>query len=33
MIIAIIIGLVARYYDSRWVEMNSNFIKTLELPV
>jgi hypothetical protein len=31
MIIAIIIGLVARYYDFRWVAMNSNFIKTLEL--
>ncbi len=29
MIIAIIIGLVARYYDFRWVAMNSKFIKTL----
>jgi len=31
MIIAIIIGLVARFYDFRWVKMTSNFIKTLEL--
>jgi len=30
-VIAIIIGLVAGYYDFRWVAMNSNFIKTLEL--